>query len=135
MKKVRDLMSLGALTVSADERVADIVGRIRRIGHEGYPVLNGGGRVVGLLTARDINRAAENGLQHLTVRDIMMAGTVITSPQTPLAHLLVQMVETGWGQIPVVENDKLTGIVTRTDVIEHYAEVEEIGRASCRERV
>jgi len=122
--KISDLMSFGALTVPPDKTLADIVGRMRRIGHEGYPVVDGQGRVLGLLTSRDMNRAAENGLEHLPVRDVMMAGEVVVSPDTTLDELLKQMVQTGWGQIPVVRNEVLMGVVTRTDVIEHYAELD-----------
>lgn len=127
MTQVRDLMSFGALTVSADERLSDIVGQMRRIGHEGYPVLNDDGQVIGLLTSRDMNRATENNLEHLRVRDVMMAGDVTATPDTSLGRLLKTMVDSGWGQIPVVKNNALIGIVTRTDVIEHYAALEAEG--------
>ena len=119
--KISELMSFGALTVPPDKPLAEIVGRMRRIGHEGYPVVDENGQVIGLLTSRDMNRAAENGLEHLPVQDVMMAGQVMVSPDDTLNHLLTTMVQTGWGQVPVVRNDVLMGIVTRTDVIEHYA--------------
>ncbi len=128
MTVVRDLMAFGALTVQQDEALSHLVGRLRRIGHEGYPVLDADGQVVGLLTARDMNRAAENGLEHLSVRDVMMAGAVTATPQTPLSELLRHMVESGWGQIPVMQHNALIGIVTRTDVIRHYAELENTRR-------
>ncbi|MEL6150497.1 MAG: CBS domain-containing protein, partial [Chloroflexota bacterium] len=124
MTQVRDLMSYGALTVQAGRRLADIVGRLRRIGHEGYPVVDTDGQIVGLLTARDMNRATENGLEDMRVEDVMMAGQVSVSPETAVHALLAQMVATDWGQIPVVENNALVGIVTRTDVIRHYAQLE-----------
>ncbi len=122
--KISELMSFGALTVPPDKPLAEIVGRMRRIGHEGYPVIDDNGQVIGLLTSRDMNRAAENGLEHLPIRDVMMAGEVTVTPDNTLDELLKLMVRTGWGQVPVTRNDVLMGIVTRTDVIEHYADLD-----------
>ena len=127
MTTVRDLMSFGPLTVNVDATLASLVERLRRIGHEGYPVIDAGddGRIVGLLTAREMNRAAVNGLEHLLVRDVMLTGDVTVTPQTPLNELLKLMVTSGWGQVPVTQGGALIGIVTRTDVIRHYATVEQ----------
>lgn len=123
MTTVRELMSFGVLTVQPDELLGDVVGKLRRIGHEGYPVLKDN-QIIGLLTARDMNRATENNLQHLKIHDVMLTGNIFVSPNESLSVLLRKMVETEWGQIPVIENNVLTGIVTRTDIIKHYAELE-----------
>ncbi len=121
--RVAELMSYGAQTVEARQRVDDVIHQIRRIGHEGYPVVEAG-RVVGLLTRRDADRAAEHGLGHLTVREIMTSGTVTVRPEDSVLLLEQRMVESGWGQIPVVdEHERLLGIVTRTDLIKHWAQV------------
>lgn len=44
--KISELMSFGALTVPPDKPLAEIVGRMRRIGHEGYPVIDDNGQVI-----------------------------------------------------------------------------------------
>ena len=121
MTKVREIMSFGVLTVNADDQLDSIIGRLRRIGHEGYPVIDSQGQLVGLLTARDMNRAAENELAHLPVSAVMMAGNIYASPDTSISDLIQLMTTSEWGQIPVVQNHALVGVVTRTDVIHHYA--------------
>ena len=121
--RVADLMSYGVQTVEARRRVGDVIRQIRRIGHEGYPVVEAG-RIVGLLTRRDADRAAEHGLENLTVREIMASGAVTVRPDDSVMVLEQRMVESGWGQIPVIdEHDRLLGIVTRTDLIKHWAQV------------
>ncbi|NJO56715.1 MAG: CBS domain-containing protein [Rhodospirillales bacterium] len=121
--RVRDLMSWGVQTVDAGAPLEKVVGQLRRIGHEGYPVVENQ-LVVGLLTRRDADRAAEHGLAALTVRDVMTAGTVTLTAADSIAALEHVMVESGWGQIPVVdEAGALLGIVTRTDLIKHWARV------------
>lgn len=118
--RLGDLMSYGVQTAQANDLVRDIIPLIRRIGHEGYPVLDDG-RVVGLLTHRDADRVIEHGLNKATVRDIMQGGTFTLSPHDSVLALEQMMVESGWGQIPIVENNTLIGIVTRTDLIKHWA--------------
>jgi tRNA nucleotidyltransferase (CCA-adding enzyme) len=120
--RVADLMSYGVQTIEASTPVGKVIRTMRRIGHEGFPVVEDG-QVVGLLTRRDADRALEHGLGNLAVREIMTSGEVTLSPDDPVSVLETKMVESGWGQIPVVEDGNLVGIVTRTDLIKHWARI------------
>lgn len=117
---VADLMSYGVQTLDANQTVQEVIHTMRRIGHEGFPVIEGN-RVIGLLTRREVDRAQEHRLDTLTVREVMSSGKVTLRPEDSVATLETQMVESGWGQIPVVDDqDHLIGIVTRTDLIKHW---------------
>ncbi len=119
--RVFSLMSYGVQTVAPDQKISEIIVQMRRIGHEGFPVVENG-RVIGLLTRRDADRAVEHGLGSLTARQIMTSGEVTLSPNDTVFTLEQVMVESGWGQIPVLDDDgSLLGIVTRTDLIKHWA--------------
>ncbi|MAU10756.1 MAG: hypothetical protein CL607_13110 [Anaerolineaceae bacterium] len=120
-KRIGELMSYGAQTVDIDESVRDLLPRLRRIGHEGYPVLSDG-RLVGLLSLRDANRAIEHELDDVRIRDVMQAGEFALSAEDSVTELEQIMVRSGWGQIPVMENGTITGIVTRTDLIQYWAQ-------------
>lgn len=121
MTRVRDLMSLGVQTVTTDQKASDVVQQVRRIGHEGYPVLKDG-QVIGLLTRRELDRTLEHHLGNMTVGEIMTAGNVSLRPDDSVHKLEQTMVESGWGQIPVLDDqDQVMGIVTRTDLIQHWA--------------
>jgi tRNA nucleotidyltransferase (CCA-adding enzyme) len=120
--RVADLMSYGVQTIQASLPVGEVIRNMRRIGHEGFPVVENG-QVVGLLTRRDADRALEHGLGDLAVREIMTSGEITLTPDDPVSVLEAKMVESGWGQIPVVENGDLVGIVTRTDLIKHWARI------------
>jgi tRNA nucleotidyltransferase (CCA-adding enzyme) len=120
--RVADLMSYGVQTIDADKPINAVVRQMRRIGHEGFPVIEDG-RIVGLLTRRDADRAVEHGLGEMAVREVMSAGDVTLKPDDSVGALEQTMVESGWGQIPVVDGDgRLIGIVTRTDLISHWAQ-------------
>jgi len=120
--RVSQLMSHGVQTVNAQSHVREVVQQLRRIGHEGYPVVENG-QLVGLLTRRDADRASEHGLGDLLVHDIMQTGTTALTPDDSIYQLEQMMLQSGWGQIPVRDsNQRLIGIVTRTDLIKHWAQ-------------
>lgn len=119
--RVSDLMSYGAKVFEVKTPLREIMPLISRLGHEGYPVVENG-RVVGVLQARDAYRAGQHELSHLSVGDVMVAGELTLKPDDTIAELEQKMVATGLGQIPIVDDaGRLIGIVTRTDLLRHWA--------------
>jgi tRNA nucleotidyltransferase (CCA-adding enzyme) len=119
--RVADLMSYGVQTVDPNRPIGEVAPQLRRIGHEGFPIVEAA-RVIGLLTRRDADRAIEHELNNLTVREVMTSGEVTLNKNDSVSKLEQIVVESGWGQIPVVdEKGHLIGIVTRTDLINHWA--------------
>jgi tRNA nucleotidyltransferase (CCA-adding enzyme) len=119
---VVELMSRGVHTVEAGAALGAIIGRLRGLGHEGYPVLGDDGALVGLLTLRDADKALEHGLDAAAVREVMIAGRHTIAPTDTLGALIAQMDASGWGQMPVSAGGLvLDGIVTRTDILRHLA--------------
>ncbi len=127
IKRVADLMSYGVQTLQADQPITEVIAQLRRIGHEGYPVLDEENAVIGLLTRRDADRAMEHGLKKARVRDVMVSGEISLQPDDSVHALEQLMVESTWGQIPIVNptpegETRVIGIVTRTDLIKHWAQ-------------
>ncbi len=121
LTRVADLMSYGVQTVDVSKPLSAVIRRVRQIGHEGFPVVEAG-HVVGLLTRRDLDRADEHQLRELHVRDVMSAGKVTLTPNDSVFDFERKLVESGWGQIPVVDDTgKLIGIVTRTDLLKYWS--------------
>lgn len=120
--RVEQLMSWGVQTVESHQTVAAAQAAMLETGHEGYPVLEDG-KIVGLLTRRAVDRAMLHHLHKLTVAEIMEVGSHSVTINTSADLLKERMMATGWGQMPVVdENGKLIGIVTRTDLIKHWGQ-------------
>jgi tRNA nucleotidyltransferase (CCA-adding enzyme) len=51
----------------------------------------------------------------------MESGQISVSPGDSLEHLQRVMTAHGWGQVPVIENGSITGVVTRTDLLKRLA--------------
>ena len=113
---VGGIMSRDPLILSPQTSAQEAHRLMQRYGYEGFPVV-AEGQVVGLLNRREVDRAISHKLD-LPVGSLMAAGEVQIAPDAPLAELQSLMGSTGWGQVPVVdENGEIIGIVTRTDLI------------------
>ncbi len=115
---VAEIMSWGVQSLDPDLAVGDAAARMERFGFEGYPVADLG-KVVGMLTRREVDRALRHGMHQAPVAQIMSRGSYSVTPEDGLDVLQRRMMETGWGQMPVVdrESGQMVGIVTRTDLI------------------
>lgn len=114
---VAQIMSRAPQLLSPDTSAAEAAQRMQRYGYEGYPVVEDG-KILGLLTRRAVDRALSHRL-NLDASSLMEAGNFSVSPDDSIETLQRLMVDTGWGQIPVVhpESGEIIGIVTRTDLL------------------
>ncbi|HUT20159.1 MAG TPA: CBS domain-containing protein [Anaerolineae bacterium] len=114
---VRQIMSHGVHTLSPSRTVAEAAEWMQRYGHEGFPVLEEG-RVVGVLSRREVDRAMRLGLENAAISTYMTKGQISVRPDDAIETLREVMEEHGVGQVPVVsDSGVLLGIVTRTDLI------------------
>lgn len=114
--KVRDLMSHGVRQVAPDDLIGDVQQQMLRTGHEGFPVVEGG-RVLGLVTRNAVDRAMQHQWSRQPVHRVMRQGEITVSPDDSAETVRAQMIQSGWGQIPVFDGDSVIGVVTRTDMI------------------
>ncbi|MCC6524814.1 MAG: CBS domain-containing protein [Polyangiaceae bacterium] len=126
---VRDLMSREVKTLERNDSlsIADRVMQLERIRH--MPVLDEDGLVVGVVSQRDLFRGAlanalgygkhaqEKILDTLLVKDVISSDLVTTRPDAPLAEAARVMVERKVGCLPVLDGDKLVGILTEGDFV------------------
>ncbi|MHB1016805.1 MAG: CBS domain-containing protein [Coriobacteriia bacterium] len=87
-----------------------------RWGHGGLPVVEDG-RLVGMVTRKDVDKAARHGLAHAPATGFMAREPLTVGPAADVAELERLLVRTGIGRLPVVEGDRVVGIVTRKDLL------------------
>ncbi len=106
------------------EDVVDLAASLmdwRHIRH--VPVEDDDGKLVGLVSHRSLLRMVGGGLRnrdkgHVAVKDIMKSQPVTVTPATPTLEAIEIMRERRVGCLPVVEGDKLVGIITEHDLIQ-----------------
>ena len=123
---VRELMSTNVHTLSADITVQDAASLMRRYGHEGFPVVQGD-QLIGILTRSDVDRAIHHQRGDSSIRSILYTGALSVSPEASVDRVQEIMLEHGLGQVPVVDDGRFVGIVTRTDLIKLYGPAGAIG--------
>src|SRR5699024_6947942 len=67
---------------------------------------------------RDLEKANHHGLGHAPVKAYMTTNVYTVNPNTTEEEIEQLIIERNIGRIPVVENEKLLGIVSRTNIIE-----------------
>jgi len=113
----RDLMSSPVRTIRPETTIEQAQHLLLRYGHSGLSVVNEAGQLVGIISRRDLDLALHHGFGHAPVKGYMTGHPKTISPETSLPEIENIMVRYDIGRLPVVENDTLLGIVTRTDVL------------------
>ena len=92
--------------------------------HHGFPVVDEGGAVIGVLTRRDLLEAPHD--QASPLRDLVRRDPAVAFEGHSLRQAADHMVREGVGRLPVLDADsKLVGILTRSDLLEaHSARLE-----------
>ena len=129
VQSVSELMTREVVTLSANESlgVADDVMGLARIRH--MPVLDEEGRVIGLVSQRDLFRGAlaralgygefaqKRLLGILRVKEVMTTNVVTVSPDTSLVDAAKLMTDRKIGCLVAVKDGGLAGILTESDFV------------------
>ncbi len=143
-KRVRDIMTTQVVKVYPETRVGEIAGLMSAHAISGLPVVDDLDQVVGVVTERDMimrntrfklptyivffesliplesSQHYRERLEHTlgtTASEIMSEPAVTIAPGATIEALAEIMVNRGMNPIPVVENGRLVGIVSRSDII------------------
>jgi CBS domain-containing protein len=144
---VADIMERDAPSIPLDAGVEDVVAQFKDQDVPALPVVNEGGRCVGIVTEKDLVIADEDGDLHIPhyvelfgglvffppelrvferrlkkaaatrVRDLMTEDPVTVEPSTTVHAAAHAIVEHGHSRLPVVEHGRYVGLVTRADVL------------------
>jgi CBS domain-containing protein len=143
---VRDIMDSQAVTVHPDSAVEEVVSVLRRHELPGVPVVDDEGRCVGIVTETDLVLPDDQGDLHLPHYVNLFGGTVFleplgrfegrlrkafasnaadmmtkdpdtVAPDTDVREAARLIHESGHNRLPVVEDGRLVGVVTRLDVL------------------
>ncbi len=131
------IMSRDLVTVDAETPLSDVADLFRRHGFTSLPVIQGDGRFIGVIfQIHLIRRAREDALRldrgllsamarlidrrrnaPVRANEIMSVTEPRATASTPVAALLPLMADGACEAVPIVEDNRIIGIVTRTDLI------------------
>lgn len=132
--RVRNIMTTNVVAISLDETM-DLVDEIMTSGHIRHMPVTKGGRVVGIVSQRDLLRARLSSVQRYSERDrkefleeidvakVMTEEVSCVDPDDSVFEAARRMLEARFGCLPVIDqNGELLGLVTDTDVIRYFVE-------------
>jgi acetoin utilization protein AcuB len=131
--RVEDVMTRRLVTVPPETTVLDAQVRLTREGIRHLLVTDEGGELLGIVTDRDIRLnlpspatslsvwEMKDLLSRLTVGEIMTKAVVTVGPRREVSEAAVLMLEHKIGALPVLEDGRLAGIVTETDLLRALA--------------
>lgn len=133
MLTVSELMTVDPDTVRVDTRLLDVINTMKVGGCRQLPVVDSKGRVVGIITDRDVRLAMnspmvlrerwqdEELLNSVTANSCMTANPITVEPSTPAYRAAEMLSAYKFGALPVVEQGMLVGIITVTDFLDRFA--------------
>lgn len=120
-KSVRDIMSKDLLTISENESALKAAQMMNEKGVSSLIVLSGE-RPIGIITERDFIKKIclkDLRISNVKVGEMMSKIRTFASPDTTIDVAVQRMVNNRIRRLPIMENGKLIGIITVTDLAKH----------------
>jgi acetoin utilization protein AcuB len=132
---VGERMKQPVITIRPDVPVQDALNLMRKEHVRRFPVLDGHGKLVGLVTEKDLLNAQPSEattlsvweisylLSKITVERVMSRKLITVTKDTPLEEAARIMADSKVGCLPVMQGDDLVGIITETDLFRVFLEL------------
>lgn len=116
--EVGDLMSRPAVVIEREMTTAEAAEVMARYGLKAAPIVDmETGSLVGLLEHQIADKAVGHGLADSPATDYMLPSPATVTPETGLYEIIEIVLGRGQRLVPVVDEERIVGVVTRTDLI------------------
>jgi CBS domain-containing protein len=143
--KAADVMVRNVITIGPDATVGEVADLLVTHRVSALPVVDASGKVVGVVSEGDLLRRAEAGTEHKRshwlewmmpgqtlaaefvkshsrkVSDVMTRKVILVASEAPLSEVATTLEKNGIKRVPVVDNGKLVGIVSRSNLVQALA--------------
>ena len=119
--EAKDVMTTNVITMSPKTSVMEAIDILVESKISGAPVVDEDQKVVGIITEKDIMVAmdfiGERNSDEVCVEEFMTREILSFSKDTPIRELMKVLVSRNIKRVPILENEKIVGIVARRDVL------------------
>jgi len=119
MSIVKEIMTEKVMTVPLEKGISEVV-NIMANSKISSIIITDKERVIGILTERDLIKKVllpGKSLSKVKLGDIMTSDPMSVNSHTDLAEASQMMRDKGIRHLPVIDNEKLVGLVTQTDIV------------------
>ncbi len=125
--EVRDVMTTPVQSIPPETTLQELRELLQRWCVTGVPVVHDG-ELIGVVSRRDGQQLAKRGDWHVPVKGFMSHHVTSVGPTESLEEALELMTEKDIGRLPVVEEGRLIGILTRSDALRRLYGDQEVSR-------
>ncbi|MGF1488828.1 MAG: chloride channel protein [Prochloraceae cyanobacterium] len=122
--KAKNIMTKEVETLNHRMNMAQTIQIFAQSNHRGFPVLDDEDRLIGIVTQKDVNeflwqQSISAGVKpdRVLLSQIMTRSPITIDVETPLLDAIEIIYERDFSRIPVMEGDRLVGLITRSDLI------------------
>jgi CBS domain-containing protein len=122
LPKINEYMDVVVPTLSPETQVMRAVDFLLRHRVTGAPVVDDQGRLVGMITETDLLRLVTEGVEgepatEATVAEFMTSEVLTIPPTVDIYYVAGIFLNNKFRRLPVVENDRVVGAITRFDLL------------------
>ena len=115
-----DIMSYPVATVSDDTTMEEAAMILRDMGCTGLPVVDSENHVTGMISRRDLRRIRKSKHMQAPVKAFMSRDIITISHDRSAIEAAKLMIKHDIGRIPVMQDNKIVGIITRSDAMMYF---------------
>lgn len=119
--KVKEFMSSNVVTVKSHISIQDMVDNyIYRYKFSSFPVVKGD-VIIGIININRVRETDRSGWDQTTVERVTdrLNSNLVVSPEDTVSTAMTKLFSNGIGRVLVMDGDRLAGIVSRTDILNH----------------
>jgi CBS domain-containing protein len=117
--QISDLMSFPVVTVNSKTSMHEVAEILKEKGCTGIPVVDDE-KLLGIISRRDFRKIKKESQMKSPVKAFMHTGVVTIEPGKSPQQAAGLMVKHDVGRLPVMEDGKLIGIITRSDTMRYF---------------
>jgi nanoRNase/pAp phosphatase (c-di-AMP/oligoRNAs hydrolase) len=117
--QVSDLMSFPVYTVPPNTSMKNVAFMLREKGCTGFPIVEDG-KLVGMISRRDFKKLKKESQLKAPVKAFMKRNVTTIAPGKSPSEAARLMVKHDIGRLPVVDNENILGILTRSDTMLYF---------------
>lgn len=130
MMEIKEVMNPEVFVVQENEQVGHARNLMLSHGISKLVVVDGQGKPVGMVTEKDLTRKLKgNGpkwksrpIDKISIRRIMSTDPITANPNDEIHTAIELLIKNNIGSIPIVDEDGIAGIITKTDLMKVYTD-------------
>jgi len=131
LTEIRDIMETNVVTVDRGTPILEAIETLVKRNFTGLPVVDKKKHVIGVITEKDVlalalsihDKTYDSSTTTAKVEDFMTTGVITVDVNESLKQLCTSLMKHPFRRVPIVEKERLIGIISRKDIIAYIMHI------------